>query len=113
MPDGRDRHDAGARPGRRDARRPAPDERAADGERAEASRRARPHVGGHARKAPRVDRPRARAPQAGDRHVRDLAFCGLTACLLAAAAAVVTAKSLFRATFALSFALVATARVYL
>ena len=45
--------------------------------------------------------------------MRDLAFFGLAACLLVAAAAVVTAKSLFRAAFALSFALVATAGLYL
>lgn len=45
--------------------------------------------------------------------MRDLAFFGLAACLLAAGAAVVTAKSLFRATFALSAALVATAGFYL
>ena len=45
--------------------------------------------------------------------MRDLAFFGLAASLLAAAAAVVTAKSLFRAAFALSFALVATAGFYL
>jgi NADH-quinone oxidoreductase subunit J len=45
--------------------------------------------------------------------VRDLAFYGLAVCLLAAAAAVVTAKSLFRAAFALSLALVATAGFYL
>jgi NADH:ubiquinone oxidoreductase subunit 6 (subunit J) len=45
--------------------------------------------------------------------VRDLAFWGLATCLLAAAAAVVTAKSLFRAAFALSAALVATAGFYL
>ena len=45
--------------------------------------------------------------------MRDLAFFGLVACLLAAAVAVVTAKSLFRAVFALSAALVATAGLYL
>jgi len=45
--------------------------------------------------------------------VRDLAFFGLVACLLAAAVTVVTAKSLFRAVFALSAALVATAGLYL
>ena len=45
--------------------------------------------------------------------MRDLAFFGLAALLLAAATAVVTAKSLFRAAFALSFALVATAGFYL
>jgi NADH:ubiquinone oxidoreductase subunit 6 (subunit J) len=45
--------------------------------------------------------------------VRDLAFYALAVCLLAAAAAVVTAKSLFRAAFALSLALVATAGFYL
>ena len=45
--------------------------------------------------------------------MRDLAFFGLAACLLAAALAVVTAKSLFRAAFALSGALVATAGFYL
>ena len=45
--------------------------------------------------------------------MRDLAFFGLVACLLAAAVAVVTAKSLFRAVFALSAALVATAGFYL
>ena len=45
--------------------------------------------------------------------MRDLAFLGLAACLLAAALAVVTAKSLFRAAFALSAALVATAGFYL
>ena len=45
--------------------------------------------------------------------MRDLAFWGLTLCLLAAAVTVVTAKSLFRAAFALSAALVATAGFYL
>ena len=45
--------------------------------------------------------------------MRDFAFWGLAACLLAAASAVVTAKSLFRAAFALSAALVATAGFYL
>ena len=45
--------------------------------------------------------------------MRDLAFFGLAACLVAAAVAVVTAKSLFRAAFALSAALVATAGFYL
>ena len=45
--------------------------------------------------------------------MRDFAFWGLAACLLAAALAVVTAKSLFRAVFALSAALVATACFYL
>ena len=45
--------------------------------------------------------------------MRDLAFWGLTGCLLAAAATVVTAKSLFRAAFALSGALVTTAGFYL
>lgn len=45
--------------------------------------------------------------------MRDLAFYALAVCLLAAAAAVVTAKSLFRAAFALSLALVATAGLYL
>lgn len=45
--------------------------------------------------------------------MRDLAFWGLALCLLAAAVAVVTAKSLFRAVFALSLALVATAGLYL
>jgi NADH-quinone oxidoreductase subunit J len=43
----------------------------------------------------------------------DLAFFGLATCLLAAATAVVTARSLFRAVFALSAALVATAGFYL
>jgi NADH:ubiquinone oxidoreductase subunit 6 (subunit J) len=60
-----------------------------------------------------VDRCHAWAPQAGDHPVSDLAFYGLAACLLAAAVAVVAAKSLFRAAFALSFALVATAGFYL
>ncbi len=45
--------------------------------------------------------------------MRDLAFFGLAAALLAAAGAVVTAKSLFRAVFSLSAALVATAGLYL
>jgi NADH-quinone oxidoreductase subunit J len=45
--------------------------------------------------------------------VRDLAFFGLAACLLAGGIAVVTARSLFRAVFALSFALLATAGLYL
>jgi NADH:ubiquinone oxidoreductase subunit 6 (subunit J) len=45
--------------------------------------------------------------------VRDLAFWGLAVCLLAGATAVVTAKSLFRAAFALSGALLATAGLYL
>ena len=45
--------------------------------------------------------------------MRDLAFWGLALCLLAAAATVVTARSLFRAAFALSAALVATAGFYL
>ena len=45
--------------------------------------------------------------------MRDLAFFGLVVCLLSAAVAVVTAKSLFRAVFALSAALVATAGLYL
>jgi NADH-quinone oxidoreductase subunit J len=45
--------------------------------------------------------------------VRELAFWGLAACLLAAAVAVVSARSLFRAAFALSAALVATAGFYL
>jgi NADH-quinone oxidoreductase subunit J len=45
--------------------------------------------------------------------VKDLAFWGLTLCLLAAAVTVVTARSLFRAAFALSAALVATAGFYL
>jgi NADH-quinone oxidoreductase subunit J len=45
--------------------------------------------------------------------VRDLAFFGLAACLLVGAVAVVTARSLFRAAFALSFALLATAGFYL
>ena len=45
--------------------------------------------------------------------MRDLVFFGLAACLLAAALAVVTAKSLFRATFALSAVLVTTAGLYL
>lgn len=43
----------------------------------------------------------------------DLAFWGLTLCLLAAAVTVVTAKSLFRAAFALSASLIATAGFYL
>lgn len=45
--------------------------------------------------------------------MRNLAFYALAAFLLAAAVAVVTAKSLFRAVFALSAALVATAGLYL
>ena len=45
--------------------------------------------------------------------MRDLAFFALAAGLLAAAVAVVTARSLFRATFALSGVLVATAGLYL
>jgi len=45
--------------------------------------------------------------------MRDLAFFALAGCLLAAAFAVVTAKSLFRAAFALSGALVTTAGFYL
>ncbi len=45
--------------------------------------------------------------------MRDLAFLWLAALLLAAAATVVTAKSLFRAAFALSAALIATAGFYL
>jgi NADH:ubiquinone oxidoreductase subunit 6 (subunit J) len=45
--------------------------------------------------------------------VRDLVFFGLAACLLASAVAVVTAKSLFRAVYALSAALLATAGLYL
>ena len=45
--------------------------------------------------------------------MRDLAFFGLAACLLAGGVAVVTAKSLFRAVFALSFSLLATAGLYL
>jgi NADH-quinone oxidoreductase subunit J len=60
-----------------------------------------------------MDRRDARSPQAGDRRVRDVAFFALAAALLAAAFAVVTAKSLFRATFALSGVLVATAGFYL
>ena len=43
----------------------------------------------------------------------DLAFWGLSACLVGAAAAVVTARSLFRAAFALSAALLSTAGLYL
>ncbi len=43
----------------------------------------------------------------------DLAFYVLSACLLSAAVLVVTAKSLFRAAFALSAALAATAGLYL
>jgi len=43
----------------------------------------------------------------------DLAFAVLAVCLLAAAVTVVTAKSLFRAAFALSAALAATAGFYL
>ena len=43
----------------------------------------------------------------------DLAFYALAVCLVAAAVAVVTAKSLFRAAFALSLTLVATAGFYL
>ena len=45
--------------------------------------------------------------------MRDLAFWGLAACILVAAATVVTAKSLFRAVYALSLVLVATAGLYL
>jgi NADH-quinone oxidoreductase subunit J len=45
--------------------------------------------------------------------VRDFAFFALSFCLLAAGGAVVAAKSLFRAVFALSAALVATAGLYL
>jgi len=45
--------------------------------------------------------------------VTGLAFWGLALCLVAAAVTVVTAKSLFRATFALSAALVTTAGFYL
>ncbi len=45
--------------------------------------------------------------------MRDVAFWGLAACLIAGAIAVVTARSLFRAAFALSFALLATAGLYL
>jgi len=45
--------------------------------------------------------------------VRELAFWGLSAGLLLAAVVVVTARSLFRAVFALSGALVATAGLYL
>jgi NADH:ubiquinone oxidoreductase subunit 6 (subunit J) len=45
--------------------------------------------------------------------VRDAAFFALAACLIAAACAVVTAKSLFRAVYALSAALVTTAGLYL
>lgn len=45
--------------------------------------------------------------------MRDAAFYFLSACLLAGAVAVVTARSLFRAVFALSAVLVATAGFYL
>jgi NADH:ubiquinone oxidoreductase subunit 6 (subunit J) len=45
--------------------------------------------------------------------VRELAFWVLAVCLLASAIAVVSAKSLFRAAFALSATLVATAGFYL
>jgi NADH:ubiquinone oxidoreductase subunit 6 (subunit J) len=45
--------------------------------------------------------------------VKDLAFIGLAACLIAAAFAVVTARSLFRAAYALSAVLVTTAGFYL
>jgi NADH-quinone oxidoreductase subunit J len=45
--------------------------------------------------------------------VRDVAFYVLSACLLAAATAVVTSRSLFRAAFALSAVLGATAGFYL
>ena len=45
--------------------------------------------------------------------MRDVAFVALAACLVAAAVAVVSAKSLFRAVFALSAALLATAGLYL
>jgi NADH-quinone oxidoreductase subunit J len=45
--------------------------------------------------------------------VRDLAFWVLAVCLIASAVAVVSAKSLFRAAYALSAALVATAGFYL
>lgn len=45
--------------------------------------------------------------------MRDIAFFLLSTCLLAAATAVVAAKSLFRAVFALSAVLVATAGFYL
>jgi NADH-quinone oxidoreductase subunit J len=45
--------------------------------------------------------------------VREIAFWGLAACLLAAAVTVVTARSLFRAVYALSAALLATAGLYL
>lgn len=45
--------------------------------------------------------------------MRGLAFWGLAACILVAAATVVTAKSLFRAVYALSLVLVATAGLYL
>jgi NADH-quinone oxidoreductase subunit J len=45
--------------------------------------------------------------------MRDFAFYGLAICLVLAAIAVVTAKSLFRAAYALSAALVVTAGFYL
>ena len=45
--------------------------------------------------------------------MRDVAFFFLSACLLATSVAVVTARSLFRAVFALSAVLVATAGFYL
>ena len=45
--------------------------------------------------------------------MRDLAFLGLAVTILAAAVAVVTARSLFRAAYALSAALAATAGLYL
>ena len=45
--------------------------------------------------------------------MRDLAFWGLVVCLLAGALTVVTARSLFRAVYALSLVLVATAGLYL
>ena len=45
--------------------------------------------------------------------MRDLAFFGLAVTVVAAAVAVVTARSLFRAVYALSAALAATAALYL
>ena len=113
LSDGRDRHDPRAGTRGDDARRPAPDEGAPDGERPAALAEPTLELAGDADgRSASGPMPRA-GSQTGERLVRDLAFYALAVCLLAAAVAVVTAKSLFRAAFALSGALVTTAGLYL
>src|SRR5262249_6032986 len=114
LPDRRDRHDAGPGPVGPDARRSLPEQGAAHGERARAPRGARSGLGGHRHAPARVDRcgARSRAARGGAGPVRDLAFWALAVLVLGGGVAVVSARSLFRAAFALAATLLATAGLY-